>query len=178
MLHYVNRGRFNWFPVQLRFVMSRSAIRPAPLHLLLAFASGCLLTLMIDFNGMVGLHGGAMYSSWVAHGTGTIAAAIFLAALKFLAPAGAGEAKPHAPLWAYLGGVSGALTVTLTSLAVNSPLALSGTLALGLAGQVMFSLMADRYGLFGLPVRIPRLRDFLALLLIAGGSLIIIFGRG
>lgn len=157
---------------------SSSALRPAPLHLLLAFASGGLLTLMVDFNGLVGLYGGAMYSSWVAHGTGTVAALIFLALLR-LAPRSAGVAeKPRAPLWAYLGGVSGALTVTLTSTTVNTPLALSGTLALGLAGQVLFSLAADRWGLFGLPKSIPRLKDFAALGLIFAGSMIIIFGQG
>lgn len=164
-------------PVSKRFAMT-AAVRPSPFHLLLAFASGGLLTLMVDFNGLVGLHGGAMYSSWVAHGTGTVAAIVFLALLRF-APkeAGAGE-KLRAPLWAYLGGVSGAVTVILTSTTVNSPLALSGTLALGLAGQVLFSLAADRWGLFGLPQRIPRLKDFAALALIFAGSMIIIFGQG
>ncbi|WP_417582730.1 DMT family transporter [Pelagibacterium sp.] len=157
---------------------SPSVYRPAPLHLLLAFASGGLLTLMVDFNGLVGLHGGALYSSWVAHGTGTIAAILFLALLRLRARPAANIDKPHAPLWAYLGGVSGALTVMLTSTTVNTPLALSGTLALGLAGQVLFSLAADRWGLFGLPKRIPRLKDFAALALIFGGSMIIIFGQG
>lgn len=158
--------------------MTVPTTRPAPYHLLLAFLSGGLLTLMVDFNGLVGYHGGALYSSWVAHGTGTVAAIAFLAILKLRAGDPETGTKPAAPLWAYLGGVSGALTVTLTSITVNSPLALSGTLALGLAGQVVFSLVADRWGLFGLPRRIPRLNDFLALALIAGGSLVIIFGRG
>ncbi len=157
--------------------MTASVPRPSPFHLLLAFGSGGLLTLMVDFNGLVGLHGSPFYSSWVAHGTGTVAALIFIALLR-LGAAGEAAAKPSAPLWAYLGGVSGAVTVILTSEAVNSPLSLSGTLALGLGGQVLFSLAADRLGLFGMPVRIPRARDFLALALIAAGSAIIIFGRG
>ncbi|MNT57922.1 hypothetical protein D3C72_1953300 [compost metagenome] len=67
----------------------------------------------------------------------------------------------------------------LTSFAVNSPLALSGTLALGLAGQVVFSIVADRWGLFGLPMRRPDGRDLAAMtLIIAGSALIILFGRG
>lgn len=152
--------------------------RPSPLHLLLAFASGGILTLAVDFNALVGLHGGPLYSSWVAHGTGTIAAILFLAILRLRQEERHASPRLHAPLWAYLGGVSGAVTVMLTSVSVNSALALSGTLALGLAGQVVFSLAADRWGFFGLPVRIPRPRDFLALGLIASGSLIIIFGRG
>ncbi|WP_196257798.1 DMT family transporter [Pelagibacterium limicola] len=158
--------------------VTASLPRPSPFHLLLAFGSGGLLTLMVDFNGLVGLYATPFYSSWVAHGTGIVAALAFLALLRLRPEAGAGGAKPAAPLWAYLGGVSGALTVILTSTAVNSPLALSGTLALGLAGQVVFSLAADRWGLLGMPVRIPLLRDFAALALIAAGSVIIIFGRG
>ncbi|WMT89858.1 DMT family transporter [Pelagibacterium sp. H642] len=155
-----------------------TATRTSPFHLLLAFGSGGLLTLMVDFNGLVGLHGGALYSSWVAHGTGTVAAIVFLALLRFAPQVDTGTGKLRAPLWAYLGGVSGAVTVMLTSTTVNSPLALSGTLALGLAGQVVFSLAADRWGLFGLPKRIPRLKDFAALALIFAGSVIIIFGQG
>jgi transporter family-2 protein len=86
---------------------------------------------------------------------------------------------PRAPLWAYLGGVSGAATVILTSVTVNTALALSGTLAFGLAGQVAFGLVADRFGLLGLPRRKPRLTDLVALALIISGSLILIFfGRG
>ena len=158
--------------------MPTIAARPAPLHLLLAFASGGLLTLMVDFNGLVALHGGALYSSWVAHGTGTVAAIVFLALLRFVPSPSSPSPKARAPLWAYLGGVSGALTVMLTSESVNTALALSGTLALGLAGQVLFSLAADRWGLFGLPRRIPRLKDFAALALIFAGSVIIIFGQG
>jgi transporter family-2 protein len=150
---------------------------PNPAHLLLAFLSGGLLTLMVDFNGLVGFHGGVLYSSWVAHGTGTLAAMIFILLLRLRPPAAAARTRAAAPLWAYLGGISGAVTVMLTSASVNTPLALSGTLALGLAGQVAFSLAGDRWGLFGLPRRIPRLRDFLALTLIVGGSLIIIFAN-
>ena len=158
--------------------MSAIPSKPNPLHLLLAFASGGLLTLMVDFNGTVGLYGSPFYSSWVAHGTGTVAAVVFLLLLRFRAVEADGSIKPAAPLWAYLGGGSGALTVILTSEAVNSPLALSGTLALGLAGQVVFSLAADRWGLFGMPKRVPGAREFGALALIALGSFILIFGRG
>ncbi|MGV8854518.1 MAG: DMT family transporter [Devosia sp.] len=149
-----------------------------PLHLLAAFCSGGLLTLMVLFNGELGFYGTPLFSSWVAHGTGTVAAIALLALLyhnRRKAPPMAGKA----PLWAYLGGIAGALTVILTSTTVNSSLALSGTLALGLAGQVLLGLAADRWGLFGLPKRRPGPRDLAALLLIVAGSgLIILFGRG
>lgn len=158
----------------------QAANRPTLVPVLAAFATGCLLTLMVHFNGELGRYGTPVFSSWAAHGTGTLAAAIWLgltwATTKQSPFAGAGKDK--APLWAYLGGLSGAVTVILTSTTVNSPLALSGTLALGLAGQVVFGLVADRWGLFGMPRRKADLRDYGALALIVAGSAIIILSAG
>ncbi|MEO0931365.1 MAG: DMT family transporter, partial [Pseudomonadota bacterium] len=118
-------------------------------------------------------YGSLLFSSWVPHLTGTFAALLLLLILR---PARAAKTRP--PLWTYLGGVSGALTVMLTSATMNTALALSGTIALGLAGQVLFSLFADMRGLFGLPKRMPIGRDYAALGLILLGSLILIFFGG
>ena len=141
----------------------------------LAVASGGLLTLMILFNGQWAANGTALFASWMAHGTGTMAALVFLLVLRrptsVRAPAGT-------PLWAYLGGLSGAVTVMLSSATVNSALALSGTLALGLVGQAGFSLLADRFGLFGLAQRRIGWAELASFALILGGSLMIIFAGG
>jgi len=157
-----------------------TAPRPTLIPVLAAFATGGLLTLMVHFNGELGRYGTPVFASWSAHGTGTIAAALWLG-LTWVAtgksPFAAAD-KPKAPLWAYLGGISGAITVILTSMTVNSPLALSGTLALGLAGQVGFGLVADRWGLFGMPRRKSDLRDYAALALIVAGSAVIILSAG
>lgn len=153
-----------------------------PLHLLAAFASGGLLTLAIFVNGEAGRLGGPLFSSWLAHGVGTVVAVAVLALIwrRESAARRTAEAREgKAPIWAYLGGIFGAVTVILTSISVNSPLALAGTLALGLAGQVVLSLAADYWGLLGLPRRRLDLRDAGAVILIAAGSLIIIiFGLG
>ena len=152
--------------------MSSSQFGTNPLHLLAAFGSGGLLTAMVFLNGEAGLHGGPLFSSWLAHGTGTVAAMILLATLWRRRDVTTTRGK--APLWAYLGGISGAATVMLTSTTVNTPLGLAGTLALGLAGQVAFSLAADRWGLFGLPRRKLTARDAGAVALLVAGSLLII----
>ena len=139
-------------------------------HFFAAFATGGLLSLMVLFNGTLAAYGSLFFASWVPHLTGTVAALVFLAILR---PKRAETARP--PLWVYLGGVSGAITVMLTSATLNSALALSGTIALGLAGQMIFSLFADMRGLFGLPQKMPTTRDYTALSLIIAGSLILIF---
>jgi transporter family-2 protein len=139
-------------------------------HFAAAFATGGLLSLMVLFNGTLAAYASLFFASWVPHLTGTVAALILLAVLR---PKRAAITRP--PLWVYLGGVSGAVTVMLTSATLNSALALSGTIALGLAGQMVFSLFADMCGLFGLPQRTPEPRDYISLGFIIVGSLILIF---
>jgi transporter family-2 protein len=147
------------------------------------FGTGGLLTLMVLFNGMMGAATTPFFSSLAAHGTGTLAAAalvglVLLRGGRRGAGAGGGGPQARAPWWSYLAGLAGAVTVMLSAVTVNSALALSGTLALGLAGQVVFGLVADRLGLFGLPARGTQARDLAALGLIAAGSLMIIFLGG
>ena len=156
--------------------------RSNPLYLVAAFASGGLLAIAVFLNGEAGRYGGPMFASWLAHSVGTVVGLAFLAVIwryqrRESAAARAEYGKP--PLWSYLGGIIGAATVMLTSTAVNSPLALAGTIALGLAGQVALSLAADFWGLLGLPRRRLDWRDAGAVVLISAGSLIIIlFGPG
>ena len=146
---------------------------PRLIDFLGAFATGGLLTLMVWFNGTLAGYGTVLFSSWVPHLTGTVVA---IGVLLVLRPAKASTTP--APWWAYLGGISGAVTVVLTSTAMQSPLAISGTIALGLSGQMLFSLAADKWGLLGLPQRDPTLRDVIALTLILAGSIVLIFYGG
>lgn len=143
---------------------------PRLVHYLGAFAAGFLISLMLLTNGTLAQYGTLLFSSWVPHSTGTVLAIIILLVLR---PARVSVKRP--PLWAYLGGVSGGLTVVATSAAMNSALALSGTIALGLAGQIVFSLVADAKGMFGLPQHMPKWRDFAGLGLICAGALVLIF---
>lgn len=151
------------------------AASPAPApraaHLLAALGSGGLLTLMVLCNAEVTRHAGPLMGSLLPHATGTAAAGLALALL-----ARRGGRGGTAPAWAYLGGLSGAVTVMLSSLAANTALALSGTLALGLVGQAAFGLAADRWGLLGLPRRRATPRGLLSLALILGGSAALILG--
>ncbi len=142
-------------------------------HFTAAFGAGGLLTLMVLCNGTLAARGSLFFASWIPHLTGSIVA-LFL--LLILRPKRAARVRP--PLWVYLGGISGGVTVMLTSATMNTALALSGTIALGLAGQVVFSLFADMQGLFGLPKRSPTPRDYMSMMFILAGSLILIFLGG
>lgn len=153
--------------------MSTPTSPPHLYHFAAAFGAGGLLTLMVLFNGTLAGFGSLFFASWVPHLTGTAVAVLILLVMR---PKRADSARP--PLWVYLGGVAGGITVMLTSATMNTALALSGTIALGLAGQVLFSLFADMRGLFGLPQRMPVRRDYISLALIISGSLILIFFGG
>ena len=139
------------------------------LAVLVGLGTGALLTLMLLSNAEVGRRAGPLAASLVPHATGTAVA------LLLLLPGRPPLAGP-APAWAYLGGLSGAATVALTTVAANSALALSGTLALGLVGQVAFARGADRWGWLGQARAAVTRRDALAALLIVLGSLLVIRG--
>ncbi|MCA0996663.1 DMT family transporter [Alloyangia pacifica] len=152
---------------------------PHPLEIAAALCAGSLLTLMLLSNGMMAAHTTPVFASLTAHGVGSVVAALLLGLFWMRRPsAQRGQPRRRAPLWAYLGGVSGALTVVLSTVVVNSSLALTGTLALGLAGQVVLALIFDITGALGLEKRMPRRNDLLALAAIVAGTLLIIFAQG
>lgn len=137
----------------------------------IALLSGGLLSVMLLANGMLAEHTSPAFASLGAHATGAVVA---LGILSLTSLRKRQVWTGGAPVWAFSGGVFGALIVTVTAIAVNSGLSLAGTLALGLAGQALFGLVADHFGLFGLPVRRIGWRDIAALVLVFGGSVAII----
>ncbi|MCT4370518.1 DMT family transporter [Yangia mangrovi] len=152
--------------------------RPHPVEILAALCAGSLLTLMLLSNGMMAAHTTPIFASLTAHGVGTAVAVLLLLLFRLRTPPQPRMAASRAPLWAYLGGISGALTVVVSTVVVNSSLALTGTMALGLAGQVVLALVFDATGALGLERRLPRRNDLLALAAIVAGTLLIIFARG
>ncbi|MEO9386547.1 DMT family transporter [Chromobacterium phragmitis] len=139
----------------------------------LALFAGGLLALMIHSNSQLARDSNPLCASWLAHGIGMLAALLIWLAMPPSKTIGRSDPPP---IWAYLGGVPGALVVSLAAITVNSPLAMSGTLAIGMLGQVLFGLFSDHFGWFGLPKRRYRLPDTLALLPILSGCALLIFG--
>lgn len=137
----------------------------------LAVFSGGLLASMIFLNGMLARYTSPAWSSLFVHGLGTIVAGIFVAPVF----PGRARRREKAPLWSYLGGGAGALTVVLSNITVNSPIGLSGTLALMLLGQTVFGLLVDALGLFQMRRRTLTAYDFVKVLFVMSGSAILIF---
>ncbi len=149
-------------------------------HVLLALIAGVALAVMTHWNSMLARHSSPLFASWTAHGIGAVAALVLVCLLS-RRRAAAGNAPAGArfrPFWAYLGGIPGAFTVLIAAITVNSALGLAGTLALLLIGQMVFGVMADGLGLFGLARRPATPRELIALVLVLSGSLAIIMARG
>ncbi|WP_165191779.1 DMT family transporter [Caulobacter soli] len=134
---------------------------------------------MIAFNSRLAHFSTPLFASWIAHGVGAVVALtavlVWARSRPVSVPAPAGGRWPR---WIYLGGVPGALTVLLAAITVNGPLGFSGTLALMLAGQMLFGVAADRFGWLGLERRAPTTGGLLGLGLVLTGSLVIIAAAG
>jgi transporter family-2 protein len=140
--------------------------RSWPIHYLVAFRHRFVAfhALMVHFNGELARYGQSavfiLDCPCHRHGRPPSCCSLCFRARSRGTAAAAGPVRPVlVPIWA--ASRRGSVMLDLT--AVNTPLGLSGTLALGLAGHVAFSLAADRWGMFGLPKRRPDLRDLCAL---------------
>ncbi|NBE93219.1 EamA-like transporter family protein [Nonomuraea sp. KC401] len=143
----------------------------------LAIAGGVLLTLMTQANAVLAGHTDALYASWAAHGLGAVVASLLVLALARRAPAATpGENEGRTPLWYYLGGIPGALVVVLSAIAVNSELALAGTIALMLTGQILFGTVSDHMGLLHTPRRRFTPMDLAVAGCVLAGSVLIVLG--
>lgn len=144
----------------------------------IALFSGAILAIMIKLNASLAKLNSPLESSWIAHGLGAVTALLLLQFIKSRATNKdkSGSTK-KSPWYAYLGGIPGAFTVILAGITVNSSLGLAGTLAFALLGQILFSLLVERFALFGSPKRTLGWQDLKVIGLILIGSFFIIFAR-
>ncbi|OBU02088.1 DMT family transporter [Morganella psychrotolerans] len=142
---------------------------------LFALLSGVLLTLMIMSNSYLSTFTSPLHASWLTHGIGSVVALVIWLSVKRHLPQS--KSSGEISRWCYLGGIPGAFTVLLAAITVNSPLSLSGSLVLMLAGQIVTGLIIDHTGLMGLTKRKIIWRDILTLLLLLTGCTLIIAGK-
>lgn len=148
---------------------------------LVALCSGALLALMIKLNSQLAVYSSPLWAAWIAHGIGAVTVLFMLLLLQgrrlnrvtFIAHAN----RPPLPWWAYVGGIPGAITVVFAAITVNSELALAGTLALMLLGQLIFSCVFDCFGYFGMAKRRIQPREVIAMMMILFGAMLVIFAQ-
>ena len=116
----------------------------------LALASGVLLSMMIMANSYLARFTTPLTASWLTHGIGTLFSLViyFFYLQKRKQQVQPQVIKKGKMIW-YLGGIPGGFTVLLAAITVNSPLSLAGSIILMITGQIIFGLLVDAMGWFG-----------------------------
>lgn len=140
----------------------------------LAFVIGLVVPLQAALNNQLKLLiGSPVLAALVSFAVGgvTLAVAAALSGQKW----GGLALLPRAEWWMLTGGVLGALFVFGTTL-LAPRLGVAVMLSLIIAGQVCASLLFDRYGWLGMPLRDVGIWRLLGALLVVAGVLLVNFG--
>jgi transporter family-2 protein len=140
------------------------------LAVLLTAAAGGLIALQAPINAGLGKSTGSLPAALVSFGVGTIA----LAGIVVLSGKAGGLSSTFDVSWYYLlGGLLGAVYVANALIAVTA-IGAGGVAAATITGQLTFSVLIDRFGLFGLDqVALSPERIAGIVLLLAGTVLIV-----
>ena len=140
------------------------------LAVLLTAGAGGLIALQAPINAGLGRSTGSLPAALVSFAIGTIA----LAAIVVLSGNAGGLSSTFDVSWYYLlGGLLGAVYVANALVAVTA-IGAGGVAAATITGQLTFSVLIDRFGLFGLDqVALGPERVAGIVLLLAGTVLIV-----
>lgn len=131
---------------------------------------------MIFLNGILSRFTNPFFSSLIVHIVGLISSILLWIVINY-SKKNKLIAKT-APLWSYLGGIGGALSVVTANIAVSSSLGLTGSLSCFILGQTVMTLIIDRLGLFGSAKKKLTLFDGIRVSTILVGSLLIVNAGG
>lgn len=125
---------------------------------------GVLIALMVWLNGGLAEHFGLYGSTVLVHLVGLIGVFIWL----YLIRKETLNLPKYLPPYLFMGGIIGALTVVFNNIGFSAN-GVSITLALGLLGQMCFSVLVDHFGLLGVVKRPLNKRQLLSLSLVTIG---------
>jgi transporter family-2 protein len=137
----------------------------------LAALAGVLVGTQAPVNSRLGRSIGSVQAATFSFVVGAVALA--LVATLFYGGLGSFGQAGKGPLWALIGGLLGAVYVTVAILTVRT-LGVSGLTAIVITGQLAAAVVIDRFGLFGLskqPIGVSRIAGLA--LLIAGALLVV-----
>ena len=139
--------------------------------ILLAIVAGAMAPLQAATNNRLAIVvDSPVLSALVSFVIGTLTLLIYIVA-SGTPLANLGLMK-EAPPVAWIGGVLGAIFVTVTVLLLPK-LGVAMTFSLVIAGQMLMTLVIDHFGLLGIPVKEISLARILGILLIVAGTILI-----
>ncbi|MCI6668915.1 DMT family transporter [Romboutsia timonensis] len=113
---------------------------------ILSVLTGAFIAVMITFNGELGSRTGNYLSSVIIHIVGLMVIIGILIITKSKL-----KIDKEVPIYMYSAGAIGVFTVLFNNITFST-LGVSLTIALGLFGQSMASIVIDHYGLLGMKV--------------------------
>lgn len=141
------------------------------LAVLVGVAAGCLVGMQAPINSRLGKSVGSAEAATVSFLVGTVALVLIL----LVARGGLGGLGQigRVPWWALVGGLLGAVYVSVALVAVRT-LGASGLTAVVIAGQLVISVVIDRFGLLGVARQSIGAQRILGLALLAAGVLLVV----
>jgi transporter family-2 protein len=138
---------------------------------LVGIAAGCLVGMQAPINSRLGKTVGSLQAATFSFLIGT---AVLLLITAFVR-GGLGNLSEvrQVPWWALVGGLLGAVYVSVALIAVR-PLGASGLTAVVIAGQLAISVAIDRFGLFGLAKQHIDSSRIVGLVLLMAGVVLVV----
>jgi len=138
---------------------------------LVGVLAGCLVGMQAPINARLGKSIGSIQAATFSFLVGTV---VLLAIAAFV-KGGLGELANvgRAPWWALVGGLLGAVYVTVALIAVRT-LGASGLTAVVITGQLAISVAIDRFGLFGLARQHIGVSRIAGLVLLVAGVVLVV----
>jgi transporter family-2 protein len=138
---------------------------------LVGVGAGCLVGMQAPINSRLGKTVGSLQAASFSFLVGTavllVIAAFVRGGLGSLSQVG------QVPWWALVGGMLGAVYVTVALIAVRT-LGASGLTVVVITGQLAISVAIDRFGLLGVARQPVGLQRVLGLALLAAGALLVV----
>jgi bacterial/archaeal transporter family-2 protein len=141
------------------------------LAVLLGAGAGCLVGMQAPINARLGKTVGGLQAASFSFMVGTLAL-LMIAALVRGGLGSLGQVG-QVPWWALIGGLLGAVYVFVALEAVRA-LGASGLTAVVITGQLVISVLIDRFGLLGIAKQHIDAPRILGLLLLAAGVVLVV----
>ena len=141
------------------------------LAVLVGVLAGCLVGMQAPINSRLGKTVGTVQAASFSFVVGTVVLLLIAAFVH----GGLGDLAhvARAPWWALVGGLLGAVYVTVALIAVRT-LGASGLTAVVITGQLAISVAIDRFGLLGVARQPVGAQRIAGLLLLIGGVVLVV----